>query len=204
MYSSWPYDAGINTQGWRQWKHGDSQTEHPNSRNFTMGAESLAQYFMTPHNPNFDVLQFDFDKDVKKVDPISGINDADETDLSTFRARGGKMIIFEGVSDPVFSAHDLRDWYNQLNQDMSDVNGFARIFMIPGMNHCGGGPALENIDPLTALEQWMEQGNAPAFLLGKAGKEFPNQAKQMPICAYPQIAFYKGGDENKAESFECR
>ena len=204
VYSSWPYDAGINTQGWRQWKHGDSQTAQPNSRNFTMGMESLVQYFMTPRNPDFDPMKFDFDKDVAKVEPIAGINDADETDLSTFQARGGKMIIFEGVSDPVFSAHDLRDWYQKLQGDMQNVNQFARVFMIPGMNHCGSGPATEDIDPLTALEQWTEQDKAPAFLLAKAGKEMTNKAKTMPVCAYPQIATYKGGDENKAESFECR
>lgn len=204
VYSSWPYDAGINTQGWRQWKHGDSQTAQPNSRNFTMGAASLKEYFMTPRNPDFDTLKFDFDKDPAKVAQISGINDADKTDLSTFRSRGGKMIIFEGVSDPVFSAHDLRDWYRQLQADMQATEQFARVFMIPGMNHCGGGPAFEDIDPLTALEQWVENGNAPAYLVGKAGKALPDKNKTMPICAYPQVATYKGGDVSKADSFECR
>ncbi|MDG2916872.1 tannase/feruloyl esterase family alpha/beta hydrolase [Bisgaard Taxon 10/6] len=204
VYSSWPYDAGINTQGWRQWKHGDSQTAQPNSRNFTMGVASLKEYFMTPRNPDFDTLKFDFDKDPAKVAQISGINDADKTDLSTFRSRGGKMIIFEGVSDPVFSAHDLRDWYRQLQADMQATEQFARVFMIPGMNHCGGGPAFEDIDPLTALEQWVENGNAPAYLVGKAGKALPDKNKTMPICAYPHVATYKGGDVSKADSFECR
>lgn len=192
VYSSWPYDAGINTQGWRQWKHGDSQTAQPNSRNFTMGAASLKEYFMTPRNPDFDTMKFDFDKDPAKVMQISGINDADKTDLSTFQSRGGKMVIFEGVSDPVFSAHDLRDWYKQLQTDMQNADQFARVFMIPGMNHCGGGPAFEDIDPLTALELWVENDQAPTYLLGKAGKALPDKNKTMPICAYPQIATYKG------------
>ncbi len=204
VYSSWPYDTGLNTMGWRMWKLGTSETAKPNSINFAMGAASLAQYFMTPHNPAFDTLKFDFDKDVAKTAQIAGINNADSTDLSTYQTRGGKMIIFEGVSDPVFSAHDLRDWYQQLNQDMQNVPQFARVFMVPGMNHCGGGPAMEDIDPLTALEQWVEQGKAPDFLLGKAGKEFPVPNKQQPICAYPKIATYIGGDKNMASSFECR
>ncbi|WGE79085.1 tannase/feruloyl esterase family alpha/beta hydrolase [Actinobacillus equuli] len=204
VYASWPYDAGLNTNGWRVWKHGSSQTAEPNAINFTMGVKSLAQYFMTPHNPAFDTLTFDFDKDVAKTAEIAGVNDADETDLSYFQAKGGKMIIFEGVSDPVFSAHDLRDWYNQLQANMKDVQGFARVFMVPGMNHCGMGPATENFDPLTALEQWTDEGKAPDFILAKAGPEMSNKAKEMPLCPYPKIATYVGGDENKATSFECK
>ncbi|SEQ22316.1 tannase/feruloyl esterase family alpha/beta hydrolase [Basfia succiniciproducens] len=204
VYASWPYDAGINSKGWRAWKIGDSQTAVPNGRNFTMGVESLTNYFMMPISPDFDPMQFDFDKDTQKVAQIAGMNDADETELTTFQARGGKMIIFEGVSDPVFSAHDLRDWYNKLNQDMKDANQFARVFMVPGMTHCGGGPALENFDPLTALEQWTDENKAPDFILAKAGEEFPNKEKEMPLCPYPQVATYKGGDKNKASSFECR
>lgn len=204
VYSSWPYDAGVNTNGWRMWKLGSSETGEPNAINFRLGVKSLVQYFMTPHNPTFDALKFNFDTDVIKTAEIAGIHDADETDLGYFQAKGGKMIIFEGVSDPVFSAHDLRDWYNQLNTNMKEVSGFARVFMVPGMNHCGMGPATENFDPLTALEQWSENGKAPDFILAKAGKELNNPAKEMPLCPYPKIAMYKGGDENKAESFECK
>lgn len=204
VYASFPYDAGVNTKGWRMWKHGTSETGTPNSINFSMGVKSLAEYFMTPHNTKFDTLKFDFDRDVAKTAEIGGINDATSTDLGYFQAKGGKMIIFEGVSDPVFSANDLRDWYKLLNQNMKNVPDFARMFMVPGMNHCGTGPATENFDPLTALEQWAEQGKAPDFILAKAGKELPNPSKEMPLCAYPKIAVYKGGDENKASSFVCK
>lgn len=204
VYASWPYDAGVNTRGWRMWKHGSSETGKPNSINFMMGTKSLVQYYMTPGNPNFDTLKFNFDTDVAKTNEIGGINDANSTDLSYFEAKGGKMIVFEGVSDPVFSANDLRDWYNLLNQNTKDTHSFAPLFMVPGMNHCGGGPATEDFDPLSALEAWTEQGKAPDFILAKAGHEFPNQAKEMPLCPYPKVATYKGGDENKASSFECK
>ena len=204
VYSSWPYDAGLNTMGWRMWKHGTSETGVPNSINFGMGAASLAQYFMTPHNPNFDTLKFDFDKDVEKTFQIAGINNSDSTDLSTFEVRGGKMIVFEGVSDPVFSAHDLRDWYNQLRNDMKNVDSFSRLFMIPSMNHCGGGPAMEDFDPLTALEEWREKGKAPDFIIAKAGNEYPDKNKELPLCPYPKIATYTGGNKNKASSFKCK
>ena len=201
VYSSWPYDTGINSPGWRAWKLGTSQTGQPDARNITLGAVSLPQYFMTPHAPSFDTMKFNFDTDVAKTAQIGGINDADATDLSTFKARGGKMIVFEGVSDPVFSAHDLRDWYLQLQRDTADARDAVRLFNIPGMTHCGGGPALDNFDPLTALENWREKGQAPEFMIA-TGQAFPG--KSQPLCAYPKIATYTGGDGNKAESFECR
>ncbi len=201
VYSSWPYDAGINANDWRAWKLGASQTATPDARNITLGAVSLPQYFMTPHAPGFDTMTFNFDTDVAKTAQIGRINDADATDLSTFKARGGKMVIFEGVSDPVFSAHDLRDWYLQLQQDTPNARETVRLFNVPGMTHCGGGPALDDFDPLTALENWREKGQAPEHMVA-TGKAFPG--KSQPVCAYPKVATYVKGDGNKAESFACR
>ena len=204
VYASWPYDAGINTMGWRMWKHGTSKTGTPNSINFMMGTASLSDYYMKPARPGMKPSEFDFDKDVAKTNEIGGLNDADKTDLSTFKARGGKIIIYEGVSDPVFSAHDIRDWYKKLVENMGNVDNFTRLFMVPGMNHCGGGPAMENFDALTALEKWTEDGIAPDYIIGKAGKEYPDPNKEQPLCPYPKVATYVGGDKNKASSFECK
>lgn len=204
VYASWPYDAGISTRGWRMWKHGTSKTGTPNSMNFMMGVSSLSDYYMKPAKPGMKSTDFDFDKDVVKTNEIGGLNDADKTDLSTFKARGGKMIIYEGVSDPVFSANDIRDWYKKLVENMGNVDSFTRLFMVPGMNHCGGGPAMENFDALTALEKWTEENIAPDYIVGKAGKEYPDPNKEQPLCPYPKIATYVGGDKNKASSFECK
>ena len=76
-----------------------------------------------------------------------------------------------------------------------------RLFNVPGMTHCGGGSALDNLDPLTALEQWHDSGKAPESMRA-TGKAFP--AKSQPLCAYPKVATYTHGDVNQAESFVCR
>lgn len=205
VYASWPWDAGINTAGWRAWKLGSSQTAQPNAINFTMGAAALRDYFMTPYNPAFDVLKFDFDRDVEKLSQTAAIHDADATFLTTFAARGGKLIVFQGVSDPVFSAHDIRDWYRRLQQDMGSATpGFARLFMIPGMTHCGGGAGLDDFDPLTALEQWTDQGRAPQQIIATGTLPGDTRARSQPLCPYPQIAVYRGSDVRAAESFQCR
>lgn len=202
VYSGWFYDAGVNQPNWRQWKLGDAQTATPNALNMRLGMNSLTQYFMTPYSPDFNPLDFDFDRDTAKVAQIAGIHNADKTDLSTFKARGGKMIIFHGVSDPVFSAADLRDWFVQMGKDTPGQADFAKLFMVPGMTHCGGGSALDDIDPLTALENWTDKGEAPRALIGKGSGAF--KGRSQPICAYPQTAHYTGGDKDKAESFICR
>lgn len=201
IYSGWYYDSGLNQPDWRAWKLGSSQTATPDSRGVTLGAGSLKWYFMTPAVPNFDLSRFDFDRDTAKTHQTGALNDAVSTDLGSFAARGGKFIILTGVSDPVFSAKDQVEWFKQMNRDTPNAQNFSRMFMVPGMNHCGGGQAFNDFDPLTLLENWHAKGQAPERMMAQ-GKAFPG--RQMPVCAYPKAAFYTGGDAARAESFECR
>ena len=201
IYSGWFYDSGVSAEGWRQWKLGDSQSAKPNARNITLSRGSVNYYFLTPAQPNFDTINFDFDKDTPKTFETAAINDAISTSLSTFSANSGKLIIVTGVSDPVFSAKDQRDWFKKLEANNENSQNFAAFFALPGMNHCGGGQAFNDFDPLTLLENWHGKNQAPERMIAQ-GKSFPG--KQMPVCAYPKAAFYTGGDETKAESFECR
>ncbi|ASK27379.1 tannase/feruloyl esterase family alpha/beta hydrolase [Neisseria chenwenguii] len=201
IYSGWFYDTGISAEGWRSWKLGNSQTAKPDARNITLGEGSLKWYFMTPAVPDFDVAKFDFDRDTPKTYATGKINDATATDMSGFKVRGGRFIIATGISDPVFSAKDQRDWFRQMQRDTAGAEEFSRMFMVPGMTHCGGGQAFDDFDPLTALENWHDKGQAPERLTAK-GKAFPGRS--MPLCAYPKTAVYTGGDKNKAESFTCR
>ena len=191
----------MSAEGWRQWKLGDSQSAKPNARNITLSSGSVNYYFLTPAQPNFDTINFDFDKDTPKTFETAAINDAISTDLSTFSANGGKLIIVTGVSDPVFSAKDQRDWFKKLEVDNENSQNFAAFFALPGMNHCGGGNGIDDVDPLSALEAWHEKGEAPKSMLAKsmtyAGKEFL-------VCAYPKVATYVGGDTSKASSFVCK
>lgn len=200
IYSGWFYDSGINSDDWRRWKLGTSQTAQPDARNVTLGEGSLKWYFMTPPVPDMDLSEFDFDRDTPKTNATGKINDATATDMSAFANKGGKFIIITGISDPVFSAKDQRDWFVQMQRDTPEAVTFSRMFMVPGMTHCGNGKAFDDFDPLTALEDWHKQGRAPEQLLAK-GKSFPERS--MPLCAYPKIAVFKGGDKHKAESFAC-
>ena len=199
IYSGWYYDSGINQPNWRAWKLGTAQDGKPNANNIILGSGSLTQYFMTPYNPGFDLEHFDFDRDPAKTYQTGALNDAISTDLSTYRAGGGKLLVITGVSDPVFSAKDQRDWFAQLQQDTAGTDSFARLYMVPGMTHCAGGNAHSDFEPLSALEQWHDHSTAPEQLTATHAN-----GKQMPLCAWPKIAIYTGGDESKAASYQCR
>jgi Tannase and feruloyl esterase len=220
LYSAWPWDAGIAAPGWRVWEIGLPGGPMP-SLNVILGGNSLATVFMTPPTPlppdpqaAFDfLLRVDFDRDAARInatDPQFGHSawadiSARSADLSAFHARGGKMIVFHGVSDPVFSINDTIDWWRELNRDNAGrAAGFVRLFPVPGMNHCGGGDATDQFDVLAPLMQWVEQGLAPDRIIAGADPAAPWPKRTRPLCPYPQVARYRGtGDVEQADAFVC-
>jgi hypothetical protein len=128
------------------------------------------------------------------------------TNMTTFENRGGKMIFFHGLSDPTFSALDTVDYYNRLteaNGGADAVQRWSRLFLVPGMGHCGGGSlATSSFDMLTALVHWIERDIPPDAVVASTNSE-PRLTR--PLCPYPQYAQYSGrGDPNDASSFACR
>jgi feruloyl esterase len=203
LYSDWPWDPGIAAPGWRAWKLGTSRIGAANARNATLTPGSLGLYFITPPLAGLDLLAFHFDRDPASTTQTAAINDATATFYSSFMAHGGRMIVFQGNADPVFSANDLREYWRRLARDNGGegaLSSWARLFIIPGMNHCGGGPALDDLDPLTALESWVDRGEAPDRLLAK-GVAFPGRSR--PICPFPLEARYTGDNPNDPGSFAC-
>jgi feruloyl esterase len=127
------------------------------------------------------------------------------TNLSTFSASGGKILFFHGDSDPWFSPLDTLEYYKSLaarNGGSDKVAEWSRMFLVPGMCHCGGGPALDQFDMLGAVVNWVEKGIAPDSVIA-TGKAFPGRSR--PLCAYPKDAQYAGqGDPNDAHNFTCQ
>jgi len=203
LYSDWPYDAGLETPGWRMWTLGNDQMP---ALNVLIYPEFLSRVAMNPgETPIPDAFSFDFDKDPARIAGTAPLMDADSTDLSAFRRHGGKLILYTGMSDPVFSANDLIRYYNRLAQQnggMAATRQFARLFRIPGMTHCFGGPALDDFDDLTAIETWVERGTPPDQLVA-TGRDFPGRSR--PLCPYPQIPRYMGtGSTEDAANFACK
>jgi feruloyl esterase len=131
---------------------------------------------------------------------------ASGTNLSTFFGHGGKILYYHGLSDPWFSPLDTLGYYQRLPADnggADKVRASSRIFLVPGMGHCGGGPAtLDQFDLLTALVDWVEDGKAPDLVIA-TGMSLPGVSR--PLCAWPAHAQYSGSGEVKdARNFACR
>ena len=117
------------------------------------------------------------------------------------------MIVYTGQADPVFSTKYDVAWYRELirrNGGVKETRRFARLFMFPGMNHCGGGPSTSQFDALTPLVHWVEYGQAPDSIIGTAPASTPWPGRTRPICAYPDQARYVGsGSIEDAANFRC-
>ncbi len=126
-------------------------------------------------------------------------------DLSAFRDRGGKLIMYHGFSDGFITPYNSIRYYNDVVATMGEqTQQFARLFMVPGMGHCAGGPGATTFDPLSALERWVEQGIAPERIIGSHVNADMTVAFTRPFCPYPQEARYSGsGSIDDAANFVC-
>jgi hypothetical protein len=179
--------------------------------------------FQPPAGPAFNVTDYDFDKDPPRLAYSASIINAatfnpstgeiEFGDMSAFREAGGKLIIYHGWADSLVPPQLTVDFYEALAKKSGGIaatQDFARLFRVPGMNHCGinnngQGIADTGIDPLTALEQWVEEGNAPSELIATKTAPTGNQTLwRRPVCAYPQVARCNGsGAPSAASSFTC-
>jgi feruloyl esterase len=155
-------------------------------------------------DPQYDIAQFNFDRDLAKLDNIHRVIDATDTDLSGFQKRGGKLLMYFGWADPALNPLMGVEYYEAVTERMgAGTKDFFRLFMAPGMFHCGGGPGPNAFDTLSPLSDWVEQGKAPDSLLATkaaAGKV----VRTRPLCPYPQVAKYKGtGSIDDAANFAC-
>jgi hypothetical protein len=178
----------------------------------------------------WDFSTFDFNRDMKDADhkAVGGALTMNATDpeLGDFRHanRRGKIIHWHGWEDPAISALTSIDYYREVVAANDDASDFYRLFMVPGMVHCGGGPGpnsfgqslaqakpLDNSpenDILSALERWVETGVAPTRIVAvKYVNDAPAQGilRTRPLCAYPRTAVYRGtGSTDEAANFDCR
>jgi feruloyl esterase len=207
LYFGWPWDPGIAGADWRRWTLGTAETGEPNSRHVFLMSGALGHEFVTPPDPALTVLNFDFERDPARMLAFHRVYDtADDVALDGYRQRRGKLLFFHGTADPIFSSLEVEDYMRRVHarHGEANANAFARLFLVPGMNHCAGGPATDNFDGLATIVRWVEQGEAPTRVVAQ-GSAPPLQNVRRPLCAWPRTATYKGsGDTNDAANFECR
>ncbi|HEX4137434.1 MAG TPA: tannase/feruloyl esterase family alpha/beta hydrolase [Bryobacteraceae bacterium] len=173
---------------------------------FSVGTD-LFKYIIF-NNPSWDYKTFNFDSDFAASQKTDEAMDALDPDIKAFLARGGKIIQYHGWADPQISPRSSVEYYNSVLEKLGDaakVNDSYRLFMVPGMAHCGGGEGTSTFDMLTTLEQWVEAKKAPDQILASRTTRDGKVNRTRPLCPYPQVAKYKGsGSIDDAANFSCK
>jgi feruloyl esterase len=175
-------------------------------RPFAIGAD-LFKYVVF-QDPGWDYTTFNFDSDVERTSKAeNGLLNAMNPNLRAFIGRGGKLIQYHGWSDPQIAPFSSVEYYTSVLDAMggaASVQGSYRLFMVPGMAHCGGGDGASSFDMLSALEQWVENGKVPDRIEASRIRNGSTE-RTRPLCPYPQIAVYKGlGSTDSAANFVCK
>jgi feruloyl esterase len=176
-----------------------TQTLAPGQQPFAGGTFDLVR--IAYNDPNVDWQKFDLDRDMRFLDEKIGYVDAVNPDLSKFKASGGKLLMSHGWSDTGITPETTIWYYEQvLNKMGRNQSEWMRLFMAPGMGHCGGGPGVNTFDSIGALERWVEKGMPPDTIMGVGA-----QGLSRPLCPYPQAAEYDGsGDLKDASNWSCK
>ncbi|HKQ81038.1 MAG TPA: tannase/feruloyl esterase family alpha/beta hydrolase [Steroidobacteraceae bacterium] len=200
--------------GWYPWHFGPPPAfpglELPADQSIAaqLGIEFIRNMVM--NDPGYDWTQFTIAKDFITFDQVLGdLPNADDTNMNAFFRRGGKLLLWHGWADPGIPPGMSIELYDRIRRDTKGplaepVDASVKLFMVPGMQHCATGSGLTEFDRLSALEAWVERGEAPETILATqmtAGR--PTRTR--PLCPYPKVARFKDkGNPDTASSFECR
>ncbi len=166
-------------------------------------AEDFFKYIVH-HDASWDPKSLNYDADVAAVDRVKTGLDATDADLSRFVAHGGKLLIYHGWSDPGIPPQNSVSYYTSVLKATPHARDAVRLFMVPGMAHCGGGDGTSTFDMVAAVDGWAASHQAPSTI---PASRVLNGAvvRTRPLCAYPATAVYKGnGNTDDAANFVCR
>jgi feruloyl esterase len=163
--------------------------------------------YLVFNDPEWQISKFTLADVPKLEEGPSGVIDARNPDLQKFFGRGGKLLMYHGWADPQITPLNATAYYEQVvktSRGSANISNSYRLFMAPGMAHCGGGEGPNEFDKIGALEQWVEKGKAPDQIIASHSKNGVVD-RTRPLCPYPQVATYKGsGSIDEAASFACK
>ena len=212
-----PFGHEGSASGWRAWISGpeDPQKQADGTLAYTgkrlpsgYGLAESNMRFLALENddPSFNWRVFRFPQDLARMKTMSEILSPLDPDLRPFKARNGKLLLYHGWSDPAISAYGTVGYFDAVSKivgGQKEIDAFAKLYLVPGMHHCSGGPGPNEFDMLTALENWVEKGQSPGAITA-THRENGAVTRTRPLCAHPQVARYKGtGSVDDAANFTC-
>ena len=204
IYPAQPVGGEGQDGGWGAWITGSPQPPVANgpSLRFAFGTQFF-KYFVF-NDPNWDYTRYEIANALTDAKRAGQILNATNADLSAFKAKGKKLIVWHGWSDPALTALAMVRYHEQVLQRDAAAADYFRLFMMPGVLHCGGGPGPDTVDWPAAIDDWVENGKAPARVIAR--KVVKNATtRTRPLCVFPQKAEYKGsGSTDDEASFVCR
>ncbi|MGV8878647.1 MAG: tannase/feruloyl esterase family alpha/beta hydrolase [Sphingobacteriaceae bacterium] len=199
IYPGFPLGAENEPMGWHAWITGPLPLNMPS---LEYGFGNAMYKYLIFQDSTWDYSTYDFSNYSATTQYASSYLDATSSDYSEFKKRGGRMIIYHGWNDPALSAYATINYYEKVKGVDRDVENYIRLFLLPGVLHCGGGPGPSNVDWMQLISGWVEKRSAPdSVILSRMEKEKVVMAR--PVFPYPDKAIYKGkGDPNKSGSFK--
>ncbi|HEY7170441.1 MAG TPA: tannase/feruloyl esterase family alpha/beta hydrolase [Vicinamibacterales bacterium] len=202
--------------GWQTWivgktaptpqSDGTLAFDAPAPSGYTMSESNLRFLATENDDPSFNWRTLKFPQDLPRLASMTEILSPHDADLRPFKKRGSKIILYHGWADPAISAYGTVDYYDRMTKivgGQKEAEAFSRLYLVPGMHHCAGGPGPNSFDMLPALESWIEKGIAPAAVLASHRTD-GKVDRTRPLCPYPQVAQYTGsGSIDEASSFRC-
>ncbi len=205
LYPGFPFGGENDSQGWDLWI---TQTKPPAlpsgvpNLHFAFGTQ-FAKYFVYD-DPDWTYANLDLSDWRNRTHDVAELLNATNPDLSKFRDRGGKLILWHGWSDSALSALTSLDYHDAVQRKDKMLGAYFRMFMLPGVEHCGGGPGADRVDWIASLEQWVEKDMPPEAITATKTDAAGGNALERKLCPYPQAATLReSGGVDAAASYSC-
>ncbi len=207
-YPGWPFGNEDDPQGWGMWIAGPigevmglTTRDAPTMQG--IAAIEFFKYFVYSDSA-WSYVGYDLARAGRDGARVDAVVSATNPDLSAFRARGGKLLLAHGWSDPGLSARSTIEYFQAVQRRTPQASSFTRLFLMPGVLHCDGGSGCDDVDYAAIIRRWVEQGDAPSRIVARKLRD-TQVVRTHPLCAYPMTARYNGtGSTDDAAAFTCR
>ncbi|MCU1382343.1 MAG: Tannase and feruloyl esterase [Acidobacteria bacterium] len=203
VFPGQPFGGEGEAAGWPAWISGPAPRQgQPAAASLRYGFGTQLFKYLVFNDPDWDYTKYDLSTWRKDTVKTASFLNATSPDLDAFKAKGHKLLLWHGWADAGLSPLGTIKYYESVQARDPKLDEYVKMFLMPGVLHCGGGTGPDNADWAAAIDAWVESGQAPTRLLAQKGGATP---RTRPLCAYPQHAVYNGsGSTDQAENFVCK